>query len=206
MNKWIKYAIGAILVFALVLIGYKSCGLYDKYSVLKGQYDALSQEYDDYKEGALANIEELRNIIAQRDEEIRIINSHIEIKEGEIADLHSRTDELEEAYSEAMQDVAKIDNLTKQVSLWKQKFSLAETIIADKDAIIFSLNEKYEAQEKISLEWKTLYENEATLRNLAEVRLKLADKKLRGLRLQVNLGRGITIALGVVLIYGLVAN
>ena len=70
----------------------------------------------------------------------------------------------------------------------------------------FSLNEKYEAQLKISLEWKTLYENEATLRNLAEVRLKLADKKLRGLQFQVNLGRGVTIALGAGLLYAVLAK
>ena len=66
MKKWIKYIIPAAIIIVLIVIGYKSCSLYDKYSVLKGQYDALSQEYDDYKEGALANIEELRNIIRKR--------------------------------------------------------------------------------------------------------------------------------------------
>ena len=201
-----KYILPAALVILLIVLGYKSCGLYDRYSELKGRYDALAEEYDTYKDGALKRIDDLNETIEQLDETIAGINRDIDLKNDQLTDLHARTDELESTYTKLTDLSEKVDNLETQVSTWKQKFTLAQSIIADKDAIIFSLNEKYEAQVEISLNWKTLYEHEATLRTLAEVRLKLADKKLRGLQFQLNLTRGVTLALGVGIIYSIVAK
>ena len=66
--------------------------------------------------------------------------------------------------------IEKVDNLSKQLSIWKQKFTLAEGIIRDKDVVIFSINEKYEAQVKISLEWRGLYDRQAESRQVKDSR------------------------------------
>ena len=196
--------VAGLVLLALIIVGFRSCDLYDKYSVLKGKYDALSEEYKAQRVKALADIEALRNNIAQKDEEIRNITSQIVEKEGEISSLHTQTGKLEEAYVALTDNEAKIDNLTQQVDAWKEKFSLAESVIADKDAIIFSLNEKYESQVKISLNWETLYNNEVKLHALCSQRLKLADKKLRGLRFTGTIKNGLILGLAGVVIYGLV--
>ena len=196
--------VAGLVLLALIIVGFRSCDLYDKYSVLKGKYDALSEEYKAQRVKALADIEALRNNIAQKDEEIRNITSQIVEKEGEISSLHTQTGKLEEAYVALTDNEAKIDNLTQQVDAWKEKFSLAESVIADKDAIIFSLNEKYESQVKISLNWETLYNNEGKLHALCSQRLKLADKKLRGLRFTGTIKNGLILGLAGVVIYSLV--
>jgi len=202
--KHIKYLLLAVFIISIALFWYKSCSLFDKYSELKGRYDALSQEYDTYRVSAIAEIADLNTIISQKDELIVTLNERVEEKYNEVEELHGISEELESAYTKLTDNLAKIDNLEKQVSIWKQKFTLAESIIADKDRIIFSLNEKYNTQLQITTRYKQLYENEVNLRTLAEDRLSLADKKLSGLRFQINLGKGIVIGLGALIIYGLI--
>ena len=196
--------VAGLVLLALIIVGYKSCNLYDKYSVLKGAHDALTEEYETQKAKALQDIEALRNNIAQKDEKIRNITAQIVEKEGAISSLHAQTDKLEEDYEKLLGCEQKISNLETQVATWKQKFSLAESVIADKDAIIFSLNEKYESQVKISLNWETLYNNEVTLHALCSQRLKLADKKLKGLRFGGTIKNGLILGLAGVVIYSLV--
>lgn len=197
-----------VLLGAIIIIGYLNYTAGIKAKELKAQYEAMKAESEAEKAESLQEIEQLRNIIAQKDREIRIINAQIEYKQGEISTLHEQTTKLESAYAtlveeDALNYVAKIDNLTKQVELWKQKFTLAQSIIYDKDAIIFGLTEKYEAQEKISLEYKTLYENELALRELAETRLKIADRRIRGLRIGGTIKTGFIVGLAAVVVYGL---
>ena len=203
--------VAGLVLLALIIVGYRSCNPYDKKSILKGKYDALSQEYETQKNNSKAQISSLRNIIAQKDEKIRNITAHIVEKEGEISTLHAQTDELEEAYAKvdkSAQDVNSLNqrvvNLETQVTIWKQKFTISEGIIADKNKIIFNLNEKYESQVTISFNWETLYNNEVKLHALCKQRLTLADKKLKGLRFGSTIKNGLVIGLAVGVIYGLV--
>jgi len=211
MSKLLKYILPAILVIVLLVVGYRSYSLYDRYSVLKGRYDALAEEYTQQKDESLQQIVGLRNIITQKDERIRNINTGIVEKEGEISTLHAQTAELESTYAKLKEELVsvdtlqlRVDNLETQVSIWKQKFTLSEGIIQDKDGVIFSLNAKYEAQVKISLEWKQMYDNEVVLHNLSEVRARIADKKLGGLRFTGTIKTGLVLGLAAVVIYGLV--
>ena len=210
MKTWVKVLLAITLLAVFIIIGYKAWNSYDKKSVYKGRYDALAEEYDTQRDNSKAQISSLRNIISQKDEEIRNKTSHIVEKAGEISTLHAETDELEYAYATLSSNVAtvdtlqkRVDNLETQVTIWKQKFSIAETIIADKDTIIFSLNAKYEAQVKISLEWETMYGNEVKLHSLCKQRLSMADKRVGGLRFGGTIKSGLIIGLAGVVIYGL---
>lgn len=202
--------VGAVLAL-LLIAGYKACSLYDRNSVLKGEYDALRTEFTQQNDNSKVQILGLRNIIAHKDERMRNITSHIEEKEGEISTLHAETDKLESAYATLEEDVAtvdnlqlKVDNLTEQVNSWKLKFTLAEGIIQDQGSVIFNINAKYEAQVKISLEWEAMYDNEVVLHNLSEVRRLSSDKKIMSLKFGSTIKNGIVVGLAAAVVYGLV--
>lgn len=200
--KWI--AIGILGLCGLIfLINPPSCKDADL-EYWKGMYESEKQKNEDLRNQTAQEIENLRNIIAQKDAFISKINEEVEEKYAEIEKLHGVTDELESVYKTLTNNIEKIHNLESQVSTWKEKFTLAESIIKSKNEIIFDMNEKYVAQLNISNKYKELYENEQSLRELAEKRLNLADKKLSGLRFQLNLGKGVVIGLGALIIYGLV--
>jgi predicted nuclease with TOPRIM domain len=197
---------GLILIAVFVMLTYRSCVTIDKYSHLKGQYDALSEEYGAQKEAALGNITELQNQIAQKDEKIHDLNSSVSTKNEQIKKLNAENKKLEDTYATLTDDKQRIANLETQVSVWKEKFTLAEGVIAEKDKIIFALTEKYETQVKITGEYKELYEREARLRGLLEEHVRIADSKLGGLQLKFNVSKGVTIALAGLIIYGLVSK
>ena len=197
---------GLILLAFFAMLTYRSCVTIDKYSHLKGQYDALSEEYEIQKETALDNITELQNQITQKDEKIHDLNSSVSTKNEQIKKLNAENKELEDTYATLTDDKQKIANLETQVSVWKEKFTLAEGVIAEKDKIIFALTEKYETQVKITGEYKELYEREVRLRGLLEERVRMADSKLGGLRLKFNVSKGVMIALAGLIIYGLVSK
>lgn len=211
MTKLVKYLIAGAAVLALLLAfsTYRACDGYDKYSVLKGQYEALSQVNETQKAESIQQIVALRNLITQKDEKIRNITSHIEVKEGEISTLHAQTDNLEFKYTALEKRVhsvdtleKRVDNLETQVTIWKGKFTIAEGIIANKDEIIFNINGKYEAAVKIGLEWKSMYESETTLNKLLNKRLNLADKKIASLKFTGTVKGGLVGALAGVVLYG----
>lgn len=202
--KYLKYILPAALVIILIIVGYRSCGLYDRYSVLKGRYDALAEEYEAQRGSSLKAIEDLDNIIARKDEEINAATSHIVEKEGEISTLHTETDKLEADFLKIKDAIEKVDNLSKQLSIWKQKFTLAEGIIRDKDVVIFSINEKYEAQVKISLEWRGLYDREVTLHKLSQGRLRIAEHRIGRLKFGGTLKTGLVMGLVGVVAVGLI--
>jgi len=203
-SEHLKYVLPTALVILLIVLAFRSCSFIDRYSVLKGRYEALAEEYDTQRDNTEAQIASLRNIIAQKDEKIRNITSHIVEQEGKISQLHEQTKKLEDTYVVLLDNEAKIDNLETQVSTWKQKFQIAEAIISNKDDIIFNLTEKYEAQVKISLEWRDMYKNESTLRTLAEKRLRLADRRIGRLKFGGTIKTGLVVGLAGVVVYGLV--
>lgn len=203
VNKILVILVIALLA-ALIIVGWLSHQAGVKSRELKVQYDAEKQELTEQKAAALDRIEDLRNLISQKDEKIRNIISDVKEKNDKIAGLHKKTEKLEADYANAVTDVTRLDNLTKQVNAWKEKFALAEKVIADKDAIIFSLTEKYEAQVVISLEWKALYEKEMGLRKLAEARLKIADRRISGLKIGGTIKTGLILGMAGVVVYGLV--
>ena len=204
MKKYILPAVLVLLLLVVALVGYISYkNNTKKANILLGRYEALTEEYGIQGDNSKAQMSRLRNIIAQKDEEIRNITAHIVEKEVEISTLHAETDKLESAYATLKDKDAKVYNLETQVTKWKHKFTLAEGIIQDKDDVIFSLNAKYEAQVKISLEWKGLYDREVTLHTLCKQRLDLADKRIGGLRFGGTIKNGLVIGLVGVVVYGL---
>ena len=193
----VKYGVYIAIALILMLFIVKSCNIYDNYSVLKGQYNLLQTETNALVKVSQKEIIEYQNTIAERDTRIKEISATVAVKNKKIQDLHIATQNLEDTldFYTLIPNEDKIVNLQKQVEAWKDKFAIISTIVKDKDEIIFNLQEKYNTQLKISLNYKEMYERSQQLVLLADKRLKLADKKIRNARLGSTVK---TIALGAV--------
>jgi len=179
----IRYGAYTAIVLLILMLGMKSCNIYDSYSVLKGQYELLQVENKELIKVNEQEIAEYQAKIADRNKKIEEIIATVALKNDKIQGLHQITTNLEQELSNLVSNEDKIINLQKQVTSWKDKFTLIESIVKDKDEIIFNLQEKYNAQLKISLNYKEMYEQSQQLVLLADKRLKLADRKIRSVRL-----------------------
>ncbi|MBW2037164.1 MAG: hypothetical protein JRI41_06765 [Deltaproteobacteria bacterium] len=185
-----KYLPTALFILAGLFVFFaiqRSCTLHSKYSELKGQYEALAKEHETYKRVTEEEAAHLRKRIEDQDKIIVAANKEIAKKHERIARLDEELAGLEEKADKTQNLAKKVTLLERQINIWKQKFSLAQGVIADKDKIIFSLTEKYQTQVRITQHYKTLYEREAQLRELLEKRVKIADSKIKGLNFKLGL-------------------
>ena len=202
----VKYgAIGAILIICITFFLTRACYKRDtNYDVLKGQYNLLQTETNALIKVSQKEITEYQNTIAERDTRIKEISATVAVKNKKIQDLHIATQNLEDTldFYTLIPNEDKIVNLQKQVKVWKKKFTISESIIKDlgqpieyydehgvkkikypEGSITFNLQEKYNTQLKISLNYKEMYEKSKQLVLLADKRLIIADRKIRNARL-----------------------
>jgi len=156
-----KYVLPLLLIL-IVVFGY----LYyqkmeQRYEELQANYVQAREEYVQKVSELQKKIETLQAVIQEREEDVKK-------KERRIADLDKQLQHLE---TQPVEETAQ-----EQLLIWKQKFSLCEQIVADKDAIIFSLTQKYEAQVRITSATEELL-SQTQLRLIeAEQRLKKRDR------------------------------
>jgi len=197
--KWGVFGIVAIIAVVFLL---RSCNLYDEVSVLKGKHEALQVAYADLDMAMRADLEAYKADIAARDESIAKANEAIAVVKDKIKGKDAKILNLEEGFTQLGENKdAKIINLQVQVSLWKEKFTLAERVIAEKDSIIFDLTAKYDAQVQISTEWEASYYRQVELHQIALDRISMMEKKWVGINLGSNAKTGLIIGL---IIYSLV--
>ena len=163
---WILRVVAVSLVILIIIVLPRSCGLTEKYLKLKGEHDALLVERDSLKKEKADVIAASEADKEARDAEIALAQAEIAKKNAALKDKDKRIATLEGEFANLPDDAARIANLQAQVAAWKEKFSIAEGIIADKDKIIFDLTAKYEAEVKISDAYKALYINADSLYNI----------------------------------------
>lgn len=190
-----KYIVGGVFFILFFFFMFRTCRLYDENSVLKGKYEA-------YRAIAIEDIRQAQGVIAEQEKKIKALDekqktleASIEKKNGQIKTLNLATAELEKQRKELTDKDEIIANLDAQIAAWKEKFFIAQSIIEEKDKIIFSLTEKYEAQIKISNSYKLMYEDMVKVNAVAELRIKRLERELRTNRFTGNLGKVSMIAL-----------
>ena len=191
------YWIALALALALTVAVCDGLRLHDKYSVAIGKYEeALTQERVNGK-ALTIQIAQMTETVGQRDKEIAEKVETI----GHMTNAIGRKDANLEALGQKLKQLeisgdlpAQVANLKEQVKAWSDKFSLAQTVIAEKDAIIADWTIKYDAQVTISESWKQKYEGETRLRTLAEKGWKVAERKLKWTRIVGNLKTGLILA------------
>jgi hypothetical protein len=183
----------------------RSCRLYDKLSVLKGEHEALQVAYADLDGKSKVAIEALKKDILAQDVAIREASRDITVLRDKIRTKDSHILSLEEEFTQLGENQgAKIINLQAQVSAWREKFALAEDVIAKKDAIIFDLTAKYEYQVKISTEWEASYHRQVELHEVCLERITAMEKEWRGIQLGSKVKTYVIAAVGAGLVYSLV--
>ena len=201
--KDIKYLVLIIaLCVVIVFLFMDKCGSSRKLDNLKGQYKEASQ---------IAKVERIikEEIIKEQKEEIEVLNTTIEVKNTTIAkkeksnvELGNTVAELEEEFGNLTDKDAQISNLTKQVEVWKERFSLTRDVIMNQDEIIFLLTKKYNAQLKISNSYKTMYETLTLNTKKLEKIVTVQDRQIKILKLTSGVKTGIGLGLLGVVIYG----
>ena len=179
MIKNYKYII-AILILVIIIIAF---GAYKrsqdaKLYRIEGLYEGNKAEAEKEKQEAQKVIQELKKEIGEKDKLIALAEDNVielkkrdEYKSQDLAKLESEVVNLK--------DKDKIiENLKSQINVWSERFTLAQNQLAEKDKIIFSLTEKYNAEVKISIQWEGLYNRQVDLNKILEDKGKVADKKI----------------------------
>ena len=198
---------GIVLVAFLVLLYLgKACKTTDKNSQLKGEIIQLNQMLSVQRQVSQKEIKELEADITERNEEIITVVADVIAKEEKIQELHVVTQKLEKTLLSATQ-ISKDDiigNLKEQVTAWKDKFAIINAVVKDKDEIIFNLQAKYDAQVKISINYKSLYEKTNELAEKQEVRIKVLEGKQRTSQLTSRIKDVLIVGLAVYVGYGVI--
>ncbi len=199
-------ALAALFFLGLIFFTVKSCNLYDENSVLKGKYATYQTLAKEHTKLMQAAIVEQEKKIKELEQKQIIYEENIKKKEGQIASLHGTTGELEKQRRELTDKDAIIANLDTQIAAWKEKFSLAQSVIEEKDKIIFNLTEKYDAQVTISNSYKLQFEEGQKLNQIAELRIQSLEKELRISKFTGKIARAGTLILAGLVAYVAIAK
>ncbi len=199
LSKVILIGTGIALVLGIVLIGYKSCNLSDKYSLLTGEFNAYKQVADNNTKVAQKTIDNQTKVIGDMTKKIAVHEIEASKKNEQIKDVNKKLTVLEGEYATLTDCPSQRENLTKQVAEWKDKFSLSEGIIKDKDGIIFSLTGKHDAQIKITEAVRVQLTDCIKLQTLYDDRISVLEKALKQARFMSKLKSwgGVALAAGV---------
>lgn len=197
--KWIKYSAVSLGLLSLLFLSFRSCSLTDKYSQLKGRYEA-------YRAIAKADNEVKNTLIGKQQTTIEQLQKTIETQKTDVEKTKVKirqldTTALEKAYAKLTDADQKVVNLETQVSIWKQKFTLAQDAIAKQEDIIFNLEQKYQALVVITETFRSQYENEQRLHAMARELLGHAELKLRQRKAESTLKNIAIILLGGYVVY-----
>jgi chromosome segregation ATPase len=171
---------------AIVFLAVRVMSVTDRYSVLKGEYNAKVEAATASEKYAAGQIAALKTEITLRD--TAIVKAQDRIKaltlagtaaSGHLADLQAEYAKIVEMGGDKD---SQITNLNAQIDAWAARFSLSESASAEKDKIIFGLQEKYAAQVSISASWESQFKAERALRFDAEKLIKSLEWKVRAVR------------------------
>ncbi len=200
-------AIGLALV-AFIILGARSCRLYDQNAVLKGQYDTYRAIAKADHDIMLQEIGRQNQVIADKTKEIEKIlaeaskPSAAEIaKDKIIAAQHKKLVDLE-----AQGDlVGALVAAKEEIRAWSEKFQLAEERHGEE---LFDLNEawqaKFNAQATIAEGWEKDWYSEHNLRLRGEKRIKGLESSLSTARFWKALVMPIAVVCGAKVGYELI--
>jgi hypothetical protein len=193
-----------LLGLGIIFLGLDKCGSSKKADELRGQYEEASRIAKVERLIKEEVIKEQQGIIKKQDLLIVESRKEVEIKNSYISSLGNTVAELEGEFDSLTDKDEKIANLVTQVSIWKEKFTLAQSIISDKDAIIFSLTQKYESQLKISNSYKDMHESIQPLVEICTKQVKELEKINRRLKFTSKLKTGVVVSCALLFLYNMV--
>ncbi len=204
MNHLKYLLLVVVLVVVIIFLLLDSCGSSRRADELRGQHEEASQIAEVERRIKEETIREQNKKIEEQDLLIAEANREVEIKNDHISSLGNTVAELEEEFDNLTDKDAKINNLTKQIEAWRDKFNLSQSIISDKDAIIFSLTQKYKSQVVISDSYKTMYDTLTLNTKKLQLIVTAQDWQIKKLRLTSGLKSGFVVVLAGLIVYNMV--
>ena len=204
--KW-WWAVGVVILLAFINAAYQCGRAKDSYSQMKGRYEAYRAVAGADARAMSGRIDELEKGKRDQDAVIAAKEADIARKNNAILNGNKKLATLESEYKNLGDDKdAKIVNLQAQVDELKVQFSLAMATINDKDAQLRAKDIKFDAQVKISDEWKRAYENEQTLRLRSESLTATSEKMQRISLFGSKVKDGAIVGLAIYVIYTLISK
>lgn len=215
--KNLKYWIlVGILVLGVVFLAMDKCGSSRKADELKGEWEEASR---------IAKVERLikEETIGEQKEKIEALNTTIVVQNTTIANKDKKLIGIEEKLGKLKKDFTSLEECQSQYNELVEGFNLAKGIIKElgkpieyydrhgikrikypEGSVTFKLNEKYERQVIISLEYKGMDETSQGLLVIRDRQVKELEKINRRLRLTSGLKTGFVIGLAAIVIYGII--
>lgn len=206
MTKMIKTILGVLLAsFILVgaYAGYQAVEGYldGKIAAERGKYEAVVQEYKEYKGSALYDISILGEEIVTLKSENLEYEAEGRANREEITIIHTSITELEKAAIDLTDISNKYDNAMLQITEYKkivfnfeQNEILYEARLITKDEIIA-------AQDAVIKDWKQLYLNAEHLHGLCRNQLSATEKRLTWEKTKFKGGAVLLLAAGGFVLY-----
>ena len=153
----------AVLLIWAVAGTYRCCktsDLVEQYEseikVLRASAELAGAEYKKALDNATKEIGHLNGIISQAEVVVTDLEGDIADRDNLLSDLREQLDALPDEETVVILR-KRVDILTETVEQWREKFVLAEAIIAEKDTMIFALSEKYELEHTAHLKLEMAY-------------------------------------------------
>ena len=204
MTKKIYIAVSVAVLLALIFMCMRSCKLYDKLSIVKGQNIILTKE----RAEAYTSLADMKKRVdakqAQIDSQIAEFGSEIASNERTIATLGTTIGVLENDLAGLTDKDEIIVNLKRQIEVWGESFALLERVVEDKDRIIFSLTEKFESEKSLRITYESVIEQDDLLIQNQKVQIKLLERKYIGSRIGGKLAVAAGVVLGGILAYKMI--
>ena len=181
--KWVLI-IPVLVVLTIFFLVNRSCTGDSEAQYWKGQYDILKAVTDIERDISLEDIEceKEAKLAAQKEIELLLVARVRDEQRYKLLEAQRQKLIIEEPVQPELETEPLVINLREQIKKMSLIVYEQEKIIQGNDKIIFNLTIKYQAQLKISDDYKLLYDGEKELHALAIKRLKISDKRITGLK------------------------
>lgn len=205
VGRWVLVVLALVLLTASFLV-IRSCTGDSTAQYWRGQYDSLKEVTDIEKDILLSDIDKLNDTIDLAQKEIEMLIVARVDQERQVMLLSAQREKLiiEEPIQPELESEPLIINLREQIKKMSLVIYEQEKIIQTNDKIIFNLTTKYQAQLKISNNYKSLYDGEKELHSLALKRLSVTEKQVKWLKFGGTLKNGVILGVVAYSIYSIV--
>ena len=193
-----------VLILFLVFIGTKACSLYDTLSIVEGQNQLLKDQQKELSAKADTQARLNEELQDQMDSQIAEFGSVIASNEQTMEDMGTTIGSLENDLIGLTDKDKIITNLKAQVTLWKDRFSVAQDTIEQQEGIIFSLTKKYNSERTLRITYEGVIEKDEELFKNLDIQINLLEKKVIGTRIKGRVLTFVAVVAGGYLAYEMI--
>ena len=187
MKRALPYAVAALAVALVVILGLRSCNLGEKVGRLEGALAEAKRTYALDKAAAEALIADQLRLIAAKDEEIAGATKTIGELTKAIVAKNATLGRLDADLAAAKTDAERVPILTSMVETWRAKYADLEGVVIEKDKQLDAWAVKYARQVDISSTYKAQLDKAERLLALSEDLNSALVAKARRLSLASNI-------------------